>query len=92
MGMTDNLSQHIEEAKHAIGLDYKNPYTRHGKRFYKPYRNHFATTATNKVWTKLKELGYANHDEPNEYGVIFSLTAKGLEWLGSELGITIYNV
>lgn len=25
--------QHIEEAKHAVGLDYKNPYTRHGKKF-----------------------------------------------------------
>ena len=83
--------QHIEEAKHAVGLDYKNPYTRHGKKFYRPYRNNFATTITDKIWTELKSRGYAEHDTPSEYGVIFWLTNKGLEWLGRELEITIYS-
>ena len=82
--------QHIEEAKHAIGLDYKNPYKRHGKLFYKPYRNNFATNNTDKIWTELAANGYAEHDEPNERGMIYRLTNKGLEWLGNELGIKIY--
>lgn len=83
--------RHIELAKHAIGLDYKNPYKRHGKLFYKPYRNHFATFITDKIWTELAANGYAEHDEPNEHGTIFRLTNKGLEWLGNELGIKIYG-
>ena len=82
---------HIEEAKHAVGLDYKNPYTRHGKKFYRPYRNNFATTITDKIWSELKAYGYAEHDKPSENGVIFWLTDKGLEWLGRELGIKIYS-
>lgn len=35
--------KYIELAKHCIGLDSKKPYTRHGKKFYRPYRNFFAT-------------------------------------------------
>lgn len=31
----------IELAKHCVGLDRKNPYTRHGKKWYKPYRNYY---------------------------------------------------
>ena len=34
----------IEMAKHAIGLGHRKPYTRHGKLWYRPYRNYFATT------------------------------------------------
>jgi hypothetical protein len=84
--------RHIEEAKHAIGLDYKKPYKRHGKLFYKPYRNNFATFVTDKIWTELAANGYAEHDDPNEHGTIFWLTQKGLERLGSELGIKIYPI
>lgn len=81
----------IELSKHAIGLDYKTPYKRHGKLFYKPYRNYYATVIEDKVWTELAANGYAEHDEPNEHGTIFWLTNKGLEWLGNELGIKIYE-
>ena len=28
----------VQIAAHMIGLDYKRPYTRHGRRYYKPYR------------------------------------------------------
>lgn len=34
---------YVSVARHAIGLDNKNPYIRHGRKFYKPYRNYFAT-------------------------------------------------
>lgn len=81
---------HISAAKHAIGLDYKNPYTRHGKKFYKPYRNYFGTLLNDPIWTELAETGYAAHDEPFENMVMYWLTEKGLKWLGCELGIEIY--
>lgn len=37
-----NENRFVEVAKHAIGLDHRKPYTRHGKLFYRPYRNYFA--------------------------------------------------
>lgn len=32
---------YIELAKHCIGLDHKKPYKRHGRYFYRPYRNYY---------------------------------------------------
>lgn len=34
-------SKHIDLMKHCIGLHRRKPYRRHGKLFYKPYRNYF---------------------------------------------------
>ena len=28
-------------AQHCIGLDHKKPYKRHGRYFYRPYRNYY---------------------------------------------------
>ena len=28
----------VQIATHMIGLNYKHPYIRHGRRYYKPYR------------------------------------------------------
>ena len=38
----EDLKRVIELCKHMIGLDYKKPYHRHGKAFYKPYRNYYS--------------------------------------------------
>ena len=85
----------IDFASHAIGLDYKRPYTRHGKKFYKPYRNYYDTFTDNRAWLKLESLGYAR-----SYGlkvidgcehISFKLTRKGLDWLGNVLDIKIYD-
>ena len=85
-------------AAHAIGLGHWKPYIRHGKMFYKPYRNVFSTTAMTddfKVWRSLTIKGYANERVLSPcYGKTastFWLTRKGLEWLGDELGITIHD-
>lgn len=80
----------IELAKHCIGLTHKKPYTRHGKQFYKPYRNHFCTKSNNKIWNRLENNGYAKSTKYNENG-IFSLTRKGLDWLGDILNCKIYD-
>lgn len=84
--------RHIELAKHAIGLDYKKPYTRHGKKFYKPFRNYYGTYTNDPLWKDLADEGYADHDKPDEKGrLMYWLTEKGREWLGNELGIKIYE-
>lgn len=82
----------IDLAKHCIGLDYKKPYTRHDKKFYKPYRNYYATVISNGAWMRLKKMGYAAHSQADKCGhCTFLLTRKGLDWLGQELAMTIYD-
>ena len=93
--MTNGPKNYISVASHAIGLDNKKPYIRHGKRFYKPYRNYFSTT-TNcndndfKLWETLELAGYANSSKI-KHGKMFWLTRTGLDWLGTQLDIKIYD-
>lgn len=83
----------INFAKHAIGLDNKKPYKRHGKLFYKPYRNYYDASYDNRpVWEELVKLKYADAGKKNRDGSrTYWLTRKGLDWLGEELGITIHD-
>lgn len=78
----------IDLMKHAIGLDHKIPYARHGRLYYKAYRNYYATSdhGPNKVmWEMLRESGFARNfeTEPNYY----CLTDDGIEYLQKVLGI-----
>ena len=94
-----NLSQQPEEvqlAAHAIGLDNNRPYQRHGKLFYNPYRNFFAThdqSIDYPVWVALEERGYAMRIPARSFGnfhdYTFELTRSGLDWLEGCLGIII---
>lgn len=78
----------IEICKHIVGLDDKTPYHRHGKAFYKPYRNYYcANAAGNKTLDKLPS--YIITKEQTQKYVMYALTDKGLEWLGRQLQITI---
>lgn len=85
----------VQKAAHAIGLDHKRPYIRHGKTFYRPYRNYFSTHDTApdfKVWQGLYENGYAKKwPSGPRGGYTFNLTRAGLDWLGETLGITIHD-
>lgn len=85
----DNAEIAITLAMHAIGLDYKKPYHRHGKAFYKPYRNYYCTRMDDKIWVMLKRKGYAVHGEEHNKCVNYHLTRSGLDWLGKELNINI---
>lgn len=84
---------YIELAKHCIGLDRKKPYKRHGKLFYKPYRNYYSTSKQGReVWDAMVAAGYAGAGEENRYGGrIYWLTRDGLDWLGQKLGIKIWD-
>lgn len=90
-------SRPVQLAAHAIGLDHKRPYMRHGKTFYRPYRNYF-TTHTKAydyaVWMGLFDHGYAAFSLPPTMmpgSTKFWLTRAGLDWLGETLGIHIYD-
>ena len=83
----------IEYAKHAIGLDNKKPYKRHGRLFYRPYRNYFCASGKQiVVWEVLRKKGYADRGMKSRTGIItYWLTREGLDWLGEKLGIKIYD-
>lgn len=94
MGIEMSLSKSeidrvVEICKHTIGLDYKKPYHRHGKAFYKPYRNFFCTSKDDVIWNKLYAVGIAKRSEEHNGCVDFYLTRVGVEWLGRQLKITI---
>ena len=88
-------TKEIQLAAHTIGLDNKRPYQRHGKFFYRPYRNYFSTHGKDiylSLWQSLCDKGYAKcRNGYNPGNIVFWLTRAGLDWLGDELGITIYD-
>ena len=85
--------RHIKAMKHCIGLDQKKPYKRHGKSFYRPWRNYYATGQNCDgidIWLDLEKRGYAVHGF-GDYRWTFALTDFGLECLGMHLNVKIYN-
>lgn len=83
----------ISLAIHAVGLDRKKPYKRHGKYFYRPYRNYYdASLEDCKIWKVMASKGYAKAGKKDRYGGrMYWLTRKGLDWLGEKLGMYIHN-
>lgn len=89
MDLSENeLKRAIELCKHMIGLDYSNPYHRHGKAFYKPYRNYFEAPITgDKTLDRLPPFVITK--EISDISIWYTLTSEGLQWLGRQLHITI---
>lgn len=83
----------IELAKHMIGLDYKCPYRRNNKLFYRPYRNYFSTCTTCNDYPDLADMESKGLAKSHSYdgAVYFFLTEKGLSTLGQILGVKIYD-
>lgn len=90
--MGEKENKYIALATHAIGLDLKNPYKRHGRLFYIPYRNYYdASSKDCEVWDVMVREGYAEAGRKDKYGGrTYWLTRKGMDWLGEKLQIHIY--
>lgn len=91
MGEKENKC--ISLATHAIGLDHKKPYKRHGRYFYRPYRNYYdASIKDCEIWDVMVDDGYAEAGKMDRYGGrMYWLTRKGLDWIGEKLKIHIYD-
>jgi hypothetical protein len=84
----DELLRAIEICKHMVGLDYKRPYHRHGKAFYRAYRNYYTDVpGGNRILDKLPYDMLRIYK--NERGTEYHLTNIGLAWLGRQLRVTI---
>ena len=88
-----NGNIYIDLASHCIGLDYKKPYKRHGRYFYRPYRNYYGAGGKDvEIWDVMVEAGYAAAGKKDrEGGRMYWLTREGLDWIGKKLGIQIWN-
>ena len=90
------LKQIIRTMMHTIGLwpeGLRHAYKRHGKIFYRPYRNYFDTApacAGYWMWERMEKAGHAEVDRsgPSEF---WHLTRRGLDWLEMKLGMKIYD-
>lgn len=84
-----------QQVLHCIGMvdgpGSRAPYHRHGKLFYRPYRNYFTTPKPDKRWEELCAYGYADHGKVDDRGVMYWMTREGLDWLGEQLNMTIYD-
>lgn len=88
-----DMERALSDLRHMIGLDgFKHkPYTRHGRKFYKPYRNYWA--GTNKYLDYFSgALGIVEKQEPKitDGMPYYYLTKYGLHWLGRMIGVTIH--
>ena len=85
--------RYIKVMKHCIGLDRAKPYKRHGKLFYRPFRNYFETGPNCDgvdIWLDLEKHGYAIRGFAY-WEWTFMLTDYALDCLGEHLGVKIYN-
>lgn len=85
-----------QKVLHTIGLNSghtgRRLYTRHGKKYYKPYRNYFY--GNDKDLDKLVEAGYMECSTEIAHGKkskTYWFNRDGLDWLGTQIGIHIYD-
>ena len=84
----EEFARAIEICEHTVRLDRERTYHRHGKAFYRAYRNYFGEVPEgNRLLDKLPECLFRVYR--NERGATYHLTKTGLEWLGRQLGIKI---
>lgn len=84
----------VQIAAHMIGLNYKRPYIRHGRRYYKPYRDYFYSAPSGPDYETLRKMekkGYVVSGRPGEKSIYFWITREGLDWLGRKLNIQIHD-
>ena len=91
MSLTESeLTEAIDICKHMVGLDYSKPYHRHGKAFYKPYRNYYeATQDGDPILDNLPF--FIINKMVGDISVQYKLTEQGWAWLGRQLKITIWG-
>lgn len=84
-----SMDRAVKLAKHMLGMDHRKPYRRHGKDFYKPYRNYFCGHDDQLSMMARHRL----MDEiPDEKDTWYSLTPAGIRWLERKIGIVIREV
>lgn len=85
------LEHYRELIRHALGMDNRKAYIRHGKKFYKPYRNYFECTSDYPCWEKLVSAELAGKKIQDKC-ILYFVTRTGMDWLEEHDGIHIYDL
>ena len=94
------LEHYRDLIRHTLGMDNRASYIRHGKKFYRPYRNYFEDIEGSidyPYWEKMVEAGMAEKKEgkKDSYGdksVWYSVTRVGMDWVGLHDCVYIYDM
>lgn len=85
-----------QKVLHTIGLNSghvgRRLYTRHGKKYYKPFRNYFY--GNDADLDGLVDAGYMECREEISHGKkikTYWLTRIGLDWVEEQIGVHIYD-
>lgn len=74
----------LSDMMHCIGLDYRMPYVRNGKLFYKPYRNYYGASSKDGITKMLINSGLATGrtigDDDGIYWLKKIADTKGIEF------------
>lgn len=92
------VTSDISSLCHFIGLDSRNKgiYHRHGKAYYRPYRNYYFGKLKSKSFEYLEREGILKQTSEPEYpdkhgNTFWWLTRKGLDFLGEKINCHIYD-
>lgn len=90
------VTSDISTLCHFVGLDSRNKgiYHRHGKAFYKPYRNYFFGKSS--LFEDFEKECIVKHTSEPEYpdkngNTFWWLTRKGLDFIGEKINCRIYD-
>lgn len=90
-----DMEHTIDGCAHMVGLTrsngriiYGKVYHRHGKAFYKAYRNYYGGHRDDFDYMCHETFGYMTKREGERYPTYY-LTKRGLEWLSRKIGIKI---
>ena len=85
---SEELNRAIKICEHMVGLDDKRPYHRHGKAFYRAWRNYYeAPLFGNPILDKLPGCLFVIRR--GGVSMWYELTDTGLDWLCRQLKIKI---
>lgn len=81
----------LEKIRHCIGLEkYGNDgrlYHRHGKLYYKAYRNHYDPGGDDvPIWEALLKFGYAYKNK------MYHVSEEGFEWYRKQSGVIVKRI
>jgi hypothetical protein len=90
-----DMQKTINGAAHMVGLTLMGNgkicgdiYHRHGRAFYKAYRNYYGGQRDDFDYMTHETFGYMTREEGQEYP-FYHLTDRGLEWLSRQLKVKI---
>lgn len=84
-----SMEQTIDHCKHMLGMDNRSTYKRHGKEFYKAYRNYWDGEEPGLEWMSGDVIGLAKNLRGESESPYYKLTKAGIQWLERQIHVTI---